>query len=259
VIPPPRAFVALLLVCALAPPVVARDTVSMPHPGVGHIHHVSADQDYHIVRIALATPRLRPVATAEHQAWSAVSEFARRTGAEIAINANFFSATGSCGVTAGGPALWDSVYNGCSQTLAFFADGSARILETQAKPPSPVFAPAPAVVAAVSGRPALIRNGRIEPKFEGFALVRHPRTAVGLTAGGRELIILVADGRRPGALGLTGAEMARILHDAGAVDALNLDGGGSTTLYIEAEGGVQNRPSDGRERTVINHLGFDVR
>lgn len=236
----------------------AADTVSMPYPGIGHVHRVTADQDYHLVRIALTTPRLRPVATAPDQAWSVVSEFARKTGAEIAINANFFTATASCGVTAGGGALWDKVYNGCPMTLAFFGDGSARVAETRASPATP-FDPVPALVAAVSGRPALVRNGVLEPRFEGFALVRHPRTAVGLTKGARELLILVADGRRPGALGLTGAETGRILIDAGAVDALNLDGGGSTTLYIEAEGGVQNRPSDGRERVVINHLGFDVR
>lgn len=246
------------LAAALASIGVAGDTLSMPHPGVSHVHRVTADQDYHLVRIALATPRLRPVATSPGEAWSVVSDFARKTGAEVAVNANFFTATASCGVTAGGGGLWENVYNGCPMTLAFFADGSARIVETQAKPKA-AFAPVPAVVAAVSGRPALIRNGRVEPKFEGFALVRHPRTAVGLTEGAREIVILVADGRRPGALGLTGAEMAEILLAAGAKDAFNLDGGGSTTLYIEAEGGVQNRPSDGRERTVINHLGFDVR
>ena len=103
------------------------------------------------------------------------------------------------------------------------------------------------------------RRDRIaSPAIEAFATVRHPRTALGLRKDGT-LIILVADGRREQALGFTGPEMSEIFIQEGVVDALNLDGGGSTTLYIEAEGGVQNKPSDGRERVVVNQLGFRVR
>ena len=110
-------------------------------------------------------------------------------------------------------------------------------------------------MAAVSGRPRLVENSEPSPTIERFASVRHPRTAVGLKKDGT-LVILVADGRREAALGFTGPEMSEIFIHEGVVDAINLDGGGSTTLYIEAEGGVQNRPSDGHERVVVNQLGF---
>jgi exopolysaccharide biosynthesis protein len=93
---------------------------------------------------------------------------------------------------------------------------------------------------------------------EPFAAVRHPRTALGLKKDGT-LVILVADGRREQAKGFTGPEMSEILLREAVVDAINLDGGGSTTLYIEGEGGVLNRPSDGHERVVVNHLGFRLR
>ena len=114
------------------------------------------------------------------------------------------------------------------------------------------------LVAAVSGRPRLVENDRPSSTLERFASIRHPRTALGLRKD-RTLVILVADGRRDGALGLTGPEMSEIFIREGVVDAINLDGGGSTTLYIEAEGGIQNKPSDGHERVVVNQLGFRLK
>ena len=53
--------------------------------------------------------------------------------------------------------------------------------------------------------------------------------------------------------------MSEIFLREGVVDAINLDGGGSTTLYIENEGGLQNRPSDGHQRVVVNQLGFRIK
>jgi exopolysaccharide biosynthesis protein len=196
------------------------------------------------------------VGTEPDQAWSVVSEFARKVGAQIAVNANFFSRTESCGVTAGGGRLWAPVTEGCPMTMAFFRDGRATIYDVKAIRPSGV--PTEGLVTAVSGRPALLHEGKPTPSAEPFAAVRHPRTALGLRKDGT-LIILVADGRREHALGLTGAEMSEIFLREKAKEAINLDGGGSTTLYIEAEGGIQNRPSDGHERVVVNQLAFRLR
>ena len=106
--------------------------------------------------------------------------------------------------------------------------------------------------------PALSRIAKPSPTLERFASIRHPRTALGLRKDGT-LVILVADGRRERAQGFTGPEMSEILLRERVVDAINLDGGGSTTLYIEAEGGIQNQPSDGHERVVVNQLGFRLK
>ena len=69
------------------------------------------------------------------------------------------------------------------------------------------------------------------------------RTAVGATADGK-LILLVCDGRNMrGSAGFTLAELADKLIELGAVDAVNLDGGGSSTM-VGSDGKVLNRPSD---------------
>jgi hypothetical protein len=102
---------------------------------------------------------------------------------------------------------------------------------------------------AVGGGPALISDGAIhitneqERMFMGKAINdRHPRTAMGYTTEG-ELIILSVEGRFPGiAEGATLPQEARILKDLGCVEALNLDGGGSSCLLINGKQTIT--PSD---------------
>lgn len=233
----------------------AEERVTRPYHGVTHIHRTDAEQDYHLV--ILAPRAMEVVSTDQDEAWSVVSDFAKKVGAQIAINANFFSKTESCGVTAGEGHLWAPVSEGCPMTLAFFSDGRAAIYNVRARS-NGAAVPTAGLVAAVSGRPGLVEKSRPSPTLERFASIRHPRTALGLRKDGT-LIVLVADGRREHALGFTGPEMSEIFLREKAVDAINLDGGGSTTLYIEAEGGIQNRPSDGHERVVVNQLGFRLK
>ncbi len=77
---------------------------------------------------------------------------------------------------------------------------------------------------------------------EGFAAARHPRTAVGVRADGRILLVTV-DGRQPElSVGMTIAELASLLIELGAVEAVNMDGGGSTAMVVRGE--VVNSPSD---------------
>jgi exopolysaccharide biosynthesis protein len=85
-----------------------------------------------------------------------------------------------------------------------------------------------------------------------FVTLRHPRSLVGITGDGH-LLFVVVDGRQPGyAEGMNLYELRALARSLGCVDALNLDGGGSTTLYAAGtEGnGVVNKPSGGTERTV---------
>ncbi|MEO8358963.1 MAG: phosphodiester glycosidase family protein [Vicinamibacteria bacterium] len=245
----------VLIFCATlaaGAPGVAAEKITKPYPGVIHVHRTDNSQDYHLV--SLAPRAMEPVSTDQEGAWSVVSDFAKKAGAQIAINANFFSKTESCGITAGEGRLWTRVYAGCPMTMAFFRDGRTSIFTGKLRKDG-ALSPSIGLVAAVSGRPRLIENSQTITPAEGFATVRHPRTALGLKKDGT-LVILVADGRRPSALGFTAPEMSEILLREGVVDAINLDGGGSTTLYIESEGGVQNKPSDGHERVVVNQLGF---
>jgi exopolysaccharide biosynthesis protein len=110
----------------------------------------------------------------------------------------------------------------------------------------------------VGGVPVLLKAGRraFEPDSEkmrsGFALDRHPRTAVGLRSDGTWVLAAV-DGRQPGlSIGMNLVELADLLASLGCVDALNLDGGGSTTCWVD--GRVVNSPSDGKERPVSDSI-----
>ncbi len=106
------------------------------------------------------------------------------------------------------------------------------------------------VYDAVGGMPVLVQDGQIvAPSCSTSFCRRNPRTAIGWTAKGRILLVVV-DGRRPKrwSVGASLRQMARIMRDLGAVQALNLDGGGSSTMVVRDE--VVNRPSDDSERRV---------
>jgi Phosphodiester glycosidase/FlgD Ig-like domain len=108
----------------------------------------------------------------------------------------------------------------------------------------------------IGGGPLLVRNGNpVQQADEQFTLshlnLRHPRTAVGQLADGR-LIFVVADGRSSASAGLTNYQLARQMVRLGAVTAMSLDGGGSSTLAFD--GRVLNRPSDGAPRAVAGGL-----
>ena len=100
----------------------------------------------------------------------------------------------------------------------------------------------------VGGVPQLIRNGKIEITWEqekagkSFVETRHPRTAVAKLKDGKFLMVTV-DGRQPGtSVGVNLQELAEMLLEFSAIDAMNLDGGGSTTMFVG--GKVINQPSD---------------
>jgi len=110
--------------------------------------------------------------------------------------------------------------------------------------------------AIVSG-PLLTDDGAdISLEMNGFNTHRHPRSLVGATSDGHILFVVV-DGRQPGyADGMSLFELRSLAQSLGCTDALNLDGGGSTTLYVSGEGstGVVNRPSGKVERPVPSIL-----
>ena len=70
------------------------------------------------------------------------------------------------------------------------------------------------------------------------------------------MYLVAVDGDQAASAGMTAEELASFLTGIGVSDALELDGGGSSTLYVRKEGGVVNSPSDGVQRPVANHLGI---
>ena len=113
------------------------------------------------------------------------------------------------------------------------------------------------VADAIGGGPALVRDGkpiyRADEAFSSSQLVpRAPRTAIGQKANG-DVLLVTTDGRQPGySVGLTNVQLAQALVRLGAVQAMALDSGGSSTLAFD--GTVLNAPSDGRERPVATAL-----
>lgn len=110
---------------------------------------------------------------------------------------------------------------------------------------------------ACGGGSWLIKDGTVTEKENGdgfsdsFRTVRHPRTAAGVTRNGYVLIAVV-DGRQITSRGASLPELAAVMQNQGCTDAINLDGGGSSTLVVGDV--VINSPSDGQQRTVASGL-----
>lgn len=109
---------------------------------------------------------------------------------------------------------------------------------------------------AVAGGPQILRGGRPaegmadEGVTASFINTRHPRTAVGFND--RTAFLVTVDGRQASSVGMSLPELAALMQRLGATEALNLDGGGSTALWLR--GRIRNSPSDGRERPVADAL-----
>lgn len=96
----------------------------------------------------------------------------------------------------------------------------------------------------ISGGPYLVRNGEIFVDMTAQRLSaiggRNPRTAIGYTKD-NHLIMMTADGREGESIGLTLTELANLMKEFGCVNAMNLDGGGSTVMYVN--GSIVNKPA----------------
>ena len=242
----------------------------------------------HVARVDLQAPGLRWFATpagdpaaplappGRHTGETAglrTSTFLRLHGLQLAINAAPFGPVvdeeGLLLDVAGLQVSQRVVVSGQTKeypALLLMRDGSARIVA----PPFELRD----VDNAVGGFDIVLRAGRalFEAPGGGAAdggrrVPLHPRTAVGIARGGRELLLLVVDGRQEGySLGVALHELAALLQALGATEGINLDGGGTSTLVVQGpdtEPLVLNRPIHqgvpGRERVSASHLGLLAR
>jgi len=136
---------------------------------------------------------------------------------------------------------------------------SGNFLESYARPGTTAQLTAklgfPGAVDVLGGNPVLIAGGTMHTADldgSGAFYERQPRTAVGITADGSMLLVVV-DGRQPGySVGMTLGELAELMNTLGARHAINLDGGGSSAMWLNGQ--RVNRPSDGYERGVGSAL-----
>lgn len=114
------------------------------------------------------------------------------------------------------------------------------------------------LATVIGGYPALVRNGRNivlrnDAVANDFSHVSSSRTALGFSNQRRRLFLVCVDGQQPNySLGMSLSELADLMIELGCDQALNLDGGGSTTMVVKGE--IVNRPSEGTERAVSNAL-----
>ena len=196
-----------------------------------------------------------------------------QVGAQLAINANFYASLGGGQADIVGLSATDGVVVSPARTFNGVPDPSVVIPED-----------GPARVGRFSGlgvgeiADAVAGVGRSTTDADpGTLLVddgvnlgatarvqpasRNPRTAIGVSEDGNTLILAVVDGRQAGwSVGMTLPELADLMIREGAHDAVNLDGGGSSSFVYESPTGdvVQNRPSDGGFRSVANHIGVKI-
>ncbi len=197
------------------------------------------------------------------------TSYTRQTGALIGVNAGFFGpvvdtegvAMDAAGfVVADGvitsPPLVPSQDSAVVKAVVCFEVRHVVIDDTRACPSQ--------FREGLAAGPRLLREGVVAS--DPANITRHPRTALGISALGDKVWLVVTDGRQAGySAGATLAEMAELLKGLGAVNAINLDGGGSSAIiYHDPVSGLRalNRPIQsgvpGKERPVATHIGVFV-
>lgn len=190
-----------------------------------------------------------------------VKQIAEREKLDIAVNASFFSVPTSQeapdlkpGYVVGKPAApvknpnWPVVWVEADRKVGIGARADVPKGARQ----------------LVAGNCYVLKDGVIVEPAGRVMQVRHPRTVVGVNQQGSRLVLLTVDGRRPGVSnGMTGPDLGAEMLRLGCWNALNLDGGGSTTLVMRdpatGEVKVLNQPSDGRERPVADVVGVIIK
>ena len=225
----------------------------------------------HIITVDLQTPGLQFLVTpGDPQAERPLkarttSQFLREFEAQVAVNGDGFTPWHSNSLLDYYPHPGDPVTpNGTAASQGVvYATGTESTLYISAENAVSFTVPESSIYNAISGDRMLVENGMPTDGLDDGTVA--PRTAIGLDGIGQKLILVVIDGRQPlYSQGATLAELAEIMIYYGAETAMNLDGGGSSTLVVQGPLGprVLNSPIDnnipGRERAVGNHLGIFV-
>ena len=254
----------------------------------------SPDTDVWVLRVDLCVSDVYVDATRDSASSQSTGSWAEEVGATAATNGDFYRTdpVRVYGDAYGGGVRWPSGHTGWDSAyvdewywehygwIAFGHDAvwfshtgwvkdnisglSYGVDNTDLTP-----APPDGVVALVSGFPELVVEGLVmvcaDPEdsdcFPDRSDMRdrHPRTAMGLTEDLSTLILAVADGRTSNNDGLYGSELADIMGQLGAWQAFNLDGGGSSQLWTDGDGYINDydgNNSGSGARSVANHWGI---
>jgi hypothetical protein len=240
-------------------------------PGPAHVHIISIDLQQRGLRFAL-TPG-DPSKGMEHVAELTTRYLAERH-AQLGINASYFLPFK--GGSKGGEDYYPHIGDPVSVSGAETVDG-ATVSPVETTLDERVdsmlcFRGARAMIVSgqecprgfpdgVAAGPRILDAGRTRLSTLTYATEANPRTAFGISADRKHAWIVLVDGRQSTSRGMTLSDLGILLRTLGASDAINLDGGGSSTLAVE---GVDGRPRllnspihtgvPGRERPVANHI-----
>jgi len=261
-----------------------RETLSSPRP----LNICVAEIDLSAPGLSfLVTPRgpaPQPVfdGVADETVIQTTRQFVDSRGLQLAVNASFYAIsaihnvnglnwTNNVGLTASKGDAY-SPWQGLPNNDNSYDDALNITMSNQAsivKMPTSgangyTTTPAVTLYNTVTGSNRLLQNGAVvAPSGCGGFCDLNPRTAAGLTSGNSKLLLMTIDGRRTGVSeGVTLVELAGYLAQYGATNAINLDGGGSTTMAANYYGDgaaakLVNIPS-GSERSVGTSLGFSA-
>lgn len=248
-----RTLLALTLTIAL-PLAAAGSEWKTVAPGVDYREFATAHTDIHVARIDLTNPEIQIVTTPAPYRGTTVSDFAQKTKAIVAINGDYFdSKFVPRGLMVGQCDQWAGAKDNRMHEYVVAVDNGVGSVQRMSD-----FEVASTVTAAVSGWPVLIKSctaftDRELPGSDVFTRSPQPRTAAGVSKDGTTMYFVVADGRRTGVPGLTLGDLGEFMaEELGACSAVNLDGGGSSAMWVSTK--VVNQPADGVERRVGDHL-----
>ena len=223
------------------------------------------DTQIYVADVTLSSADYLKTALAQNSYGTNVTAKTSVTAAEnnaiLAVNGDYYGANSSGYVIRNGVVYRDSVREDASNgDLAIYKDGSFKIIyENQISADQLV---QDGVVNLLAFGPSLVENGEISVGINtevGQAMASNPRTAIGIIDE-NHYIIVVSDGRTSESKGLSLYQMAEVMKSYGVKTAYNLDGGGSSTLYFNAQ--IINKPTTGgskiSERAVsdIVYIGY---
>ena len=179
----------------------------------------------------------------------------RTQSSVVSANASFFDRSFQPrGITVSNGVAWSPVMS--QQQSPLLACDAQQHCTIALNPP---FERNPVWHNVVAGTPWLVNQGQVrtvqdDAQCKNLCETLHPRTAVGLDGTARHLFIVTAEGRKPPVLGLSMVQLSRVMADLGVVNAVNLDGGGSSTLFVQGHSVMDRPANEPNQRRLANAI-----
>jgi hypothetical protein len=281
---------------AIAALSLSKKSVTNPAPGVTVERYATTNPKTNVwlAKVDLCSSGIHVDASRAPKTLQSPASWGAARGAKLATNGDFYK-TGPVrvyGDAVGEGVRWPQIQTGLSAAyqnewywqdagwIAFLHDGvefshtgwqkkNGKKLEAGWSPSQFTDKLPAGVLALVGGFPELVVEGKVYSCSSPTASTcfpdrsdmraRHPRTAMGLTSDNKTFLLVVVDGRTTASIGMYGTELAELMGKLGAWEAFNLDGGGSSQMWVAGKGTVNDAKGNnngGGLRAVANHWGI---